>query len=356
MLPPLLISCRKSSGQLDGEPLPEVLLRFTPQVGQTYRYACFINLDKKTFGNWRNEKVDAIISLTIFGKDGDRYHIKYDAQSFDSNISEEDLASVKDKPEKLESYEINASDRYIFDAHLQTSNLCFPDRPVKPGTQWEGEALFTFGDLATINAPMERISYKLIEAVRTERGRYCLIECKLVAKEVKVPLQIGQLGFKCDTEGKVIAIREDSDAQNKIEVGDILIAVNGHKAVIARDRGELYEKFVEPTGNIGALVRLSIVRDDKEQNVEVEKSFVTIGIMHINIKKGVRKVLFGIDKGIVVSDESSPIFSVVYEFPIELPFLDDYTGTEPLKRVMKRKIPPRIYKYEWKMKLIQQEK
>ncbi|MHC4476365.1 MAG: hypothetical protein ACYTEL_12005 [Planctomycetota bacterium] len=110
--------------------------------------------------------------------------------------------------------------------------------PVKPGTKWEGEGLFDFGDLATINAPMERVSYRL----------------------------------------------------------------------------------VEPTGNIGAIVRLSIMRNGKEQNVEVEKSFVTIGTMHVNIKKGVRKVLFDIDKGIVIADEACPVFSVVYELPVELLF------------------------------------
>ena len=45
--------------------------------------------------------------------------------------------------------------------------------------------------------------------------------------------------------------------------------------------------------------------------------------MHIDIKKSVRKVLFNIDKGIIVSDRASPVFSVVYEFSTELPFLDE---------------------------------
>lgn len=50
--------CRKSSDRLDGEPLSEVLLRYTPRVGQTNDYMFFINLDKRIFskGRWRKEK------------------------------------------------------------------------------------------------------------------------------------------------------------------------------------------------------------------------------------------------------------------------------------------------------------
>jgi len=50
-------SCRKSSDRLEGTPLSEVRLRYTPQVGPTTDYSFLVNLDKKCFinGTWRTE-------------------------------------------------------------------------------------------------------------------------------------------------------------------------------------------------------------------------------------------------------------------------------------------------------------
>ena len=50
-----LAGCRKDSDRLEGEPLSEVLLRYTPQVGLTNHYGFSVNLDKKFFlkGKWR---------------------------------------------------------------------------------------------------------------------------------------------------------------------------------------------------------------------------------------------------------------------------------------------------------------
>ncbi len=70
-------------------------------------------------------------------------------------------------------------------------------------------------------------------------------------------------------------------------------------------------------------------------------------------RKNIKQILqIAIDKGIIISDQSAALYSVVYDFADEQPFVDDYTGTEPLKDIAKRKMPPRIYDSKWKLKLI----
>lgn len=60
-----LSGCRKISDRLEGELLSEVLLRYTPRVGQTNDYKFFMNLDKKFLNKnkWRNERIEGIYSI-----------------------------------------------------------------------------------------------------------------------------------------------------------------------------------------------------------------------------------------------------------------------------------------------------
>ncbi len=349
--------CRKSSDRLDGEPLSEVLLRYTPRVGQTNDYGFLINLDKRIFskGRWRNEKnerIEGIISIETIEQNGDSYRTKFDFRMGSSNLTKEAMDVMRDKAQAVRSYELNISDRYMGDKP-GANNLCFPNEPISPGTEWEGEILFTFGDLATVNAPTLKMSYRLINAVENKDGRYCVIECKPVTNQIEVPLQVGQLGLKCDAIGKVIAVRQDSDAQGKIKVGDVLVAINGQKAVTAKDWNVVYERFIEMPDNVGSAILLTIRKDGQEKDVKVKKSFVTLGTMGISISKGNRKVIFDINKGIIISDEASPEYSVMYDFFDEFPFVDDYMGASSFEGCAKTKRGPRIYRNQWKIKLLQ---
>ncbi|MHC4244048.1 MAG: hypothetical protein ACYS3N_21830 [Planctomycetota bacterium] len=352
-----LFGCRKSSDRLEGEPLSEVLLRYTPQVGQINDYKFIMNLDKKLFyrGKWRNEgneKLEGIFSIKTIEQNGDNYRTKCDMRMGNSNISKETMDVMRDKAKAVRSIDLNISDRYVYDK-AGTENLCFPDEPISPGSKWEGEIIFIFGDMATVNEPTLKMSYQLIKAVENKDGRYCVIECKPITDQVEVPLQLGQLGLKCDATGKVTAVRQDSDAQGKIKIGDVLVAVNGQKTVTAKDWHVIYERFIEMPNNIGSAVLLTISRDGREQDVKVKKSFVTLGTMGIKISKGTRKVVFDIDKGIIISDETSPVYSVMYHCFDEFPFVDDYMGTNSFERSAGTKIGPRIYRNQWKMKLLQ---
>ncbi|UCG57743.1 MAG: PDZ domain-containing protein, partial [Phycisphaerales bacterium] len=349
--------CRKSSDRLEGEPLSEVLLRYTPRVGQTDNYNFFMNLDKTFFkdGKWRkepNERLEGVISIETVEQNGDSYRTTADIRMGDSNLTKEALDAMKDKAEAIRMYDLNISDRYVSDEG-GLSNLYLPEEPVSPGAQWGGEQSFTFGDMATVEAPVLKMSYRLVKAVENKDGRFCLVESEPVTDEIEVPLQIGQLGLQCDATATVTAVREGSDAHGKIKVGDILVAVNGERAVAAKDWNILYGRFIGTWDNVGADIVLTIKRDGREQDLEVEKSFATLGTMGVKISNATRKVVFDIDNGIIVSDKASPVYSVTYDFLDEFPFTDNYMGAAAFRGRAGTKSGPRIYRNQWKMELLQ---
>jgi hypothetical protein len=349
--------CRKASDKLEGEPLSEVLLRYGPQVGQPNDYSFFMSVDKKFFdkGKWRKEKnetLEGVISITTIERNGDAYRANVDIRMGRSNLAKETIDVMRDKAEAVRSYDLTISDRYVT-AEGGLGNLWFPDGPIRPGTEWEGEQSFDFGDLATVNKPTLQMSYRLESAVETRDGRYGVVECTPLTTHVEVPLQVGQLGLKCDTTGKVTAVRQDSDAEGKIDVGDVLVAINGERAVTAEDWNVLYGRFIGMPDNIGSTVVVTVRRDGREQDVEVKKSFVTLGTMSVEISKGTRKVVFDIGRGIITSDEASPVYSVMYEFLDEFPFVDDYMGVSSFEGRSGTKRGPRVYRNRWKMMLLQ---
>lgn len=351
-----LSGCRKSSDTLKGKPLNEVLLRYTPQVGKNNEYKYFMSLDKKFYnqGKWKsegNERLDGVLSIKTIEQNGSDYSTKFDIKTGNSNLNKEKMDIMEDKAEAAMAMDVNISDRYVFDKY-GTDNLCFPDQPISPGTEWEGERIFYSGDLATVNPPALRMSYRLTQAVENKDGRFCVIESKPLTTKVECLLQIGQLGIKCDAAGKVTAIRQDSDAQGKIKVGDILVAVNGQKAVTSGEWNILYERYIERPDNAGSNIVLTVRRDEWMQDINVRKSFVTLGTVEITIKDALRKVIFDITKGIIISDESSSEFSFIYNFLDEFPFVDNFAGFVPFKDRAKTKAGPRVYNDQTRMKLL----
>jgi len=178
-----------------------------------------------------------------------------------------------------------------------------------------------------------------------------LIECRQLDDSLKTPIQIGMLGIKCDPLGKVISVNRDSDAFGKIKTGDILTEIAGRKAGTKRARRQLYERYVEPVNAAGKKIRVTVLRNGTESEIEIIKSLTTIGYILTDIEHSLRTVEFNVDKGIIHSDLIKAKYSLTYHFPEALSFTDDYTGDEPLKRLTKNKIPPRIYDYEWKLLL-----
>ncbi|MBN1505985.1 MAG: PDZ domain-containing protein [Sedimentisphaerales bacterium] len=348
--------CRKSADVMEGEPLSEVLLRYTPQVGQTLEYHVFMNLEKKCFenGKWLtegNERGQMTFSITAIERTGDGYRMKLDGQWGRSNVAKETADVMRDKLDAARSVAPIISDRYVSDK-AGTHNLCFPDDPVRPGDEWSGSVVFTFGDLATVEAPTLDVSYRLIKAVKNSGGRYCLIECRPAQDRIEVPLQIGQLGLRCDATATVVAVREDCDAHSKIHVGDVLVAMNGHRAATAEDWRILYDRFVEMPNDVGSTVTLTVQRDGQARDVEVTKTFATLGTMEVALSDATRKVIFDVDRGIIVSDEASPQYSVMYHFVDAYPFVDDCMGAGTFERSAGTTVGPRVYYNQYRITLV----
>jgi len=316
-----------------------------------------MNLNKKLFskGRWLkegNEQAELVFSMNTVEHDTNGYRTRFDVRWGNSNLSKQTMDEMRDKTKAAKSIDLMISDRYVWNKG-GTHNLCFPDRRVSPGAEWQGEIQFQFGDLATVNKPTLQTSYRLVKAVENEDGRYWLIGCTPVTDRIEVPLQFGQLGLKCDAAGRVTAVRQDSDAHGKIEIGDILVAVNGHRAATAKDWHVMYERFIEVTDNVGSAVVLTIDRGGHEQDVEIEKGFVTLGTMEVTLSNARREVIFDVSKGIIVSDKASPVYSVMYKLLDEFPFVDDYMGTSSFEGCAGRQIGPRVYHNRHEMKLLQ---
>ncbi len=75
-----------------------------------------------------------------------------------SNLTKEAMDMMRDSAELARSYDLNISDRYVCDKG-GLGNLHFPDELINPDTEWEGEELFSFGDMGTVNKPMLKMSY-----------------------------------------------------------------------------------------------------------------------------------------------------------------------------------------------------
>jgi len=349
--------CRDSAGIPEGEPLSDVLLRYTPTLGQTLRYKISLRLDKKIYmdGLWRNEgteRGEATFSMTTVEQTPAGYRTKFDARWGDSTFSQETQDEMNDKIEAARSIDVIVSDRYVWDK-AGTHNLCFPDQPVSSGATWEGSVEFQFGDLLTVEPPTLPMSYRLVKAVKNESGRFAVIEGSPTTDKVEVPLQFGQLGLKCDGTGTVTAVREDCDAQGKIEIGDVLLAVNGHPAATAKDWHTLHQRFIQMPSDVGESVVLTVKRGGQEQDVEVQKSSVTLGTMEITLSKATRTVVFDIDRGIIISDMASPVYSVMYRLLDAFPFTDNYMGTGAFEKRAGTEMGPRVYHNRHRMTLLQ---
>lgn len=350
-----LVGCHKSLPTPEGTPLSQVLLRYSPDVEQTYRYQVSMSLDKEILVAGKRlkegkEKGRLDFSLTAIEKNRDGYRTKFEARWGRSTFSKQVADEMSDKARTVQSKETTISDRYVWDKG-GTHNLCFPDQPVSPGAEWTGAVQFFFGDLATVEAPTLPVRYRLAKAVRSDDGRFAVIECVPLTNRVVVPLQFGQLGLKCDSTGEVTAVRQDSDAQGKIDIGDVLTAVNGHAAKTAKDWHVLYERFIEPPTDVGSNVRLTVKKNGQENQVDVGKTFATVGVMEVTLSEATRRVVFDIDRGIIVSDVSAPQYSVTYHLRGEFPFVDTYAGTGSFQGQAGTTLGPRLYNNQYSITL-----
>ncbi len=283
----------------------DVLLRYSPQAGSTYPYKFMIN------------RPQSPIELS-----GERQ-----VMSKDENGDQIQFPGVINE---LFSGSMIITERFNSD-HPGFISLNFPDDPVKLGAEWSGMVPWYYEnfyvlDLTELYLPA---SYKLLSVEQREHDRVAIIEQRIepdVAVDGLV-FYVGQVGVRWDRKGKITKVYQGYGAYGKLKVDDVVAGINGQIAQSASGLKLLAEKFIQHPKQ-SRTVTFNIRRNDKEFDVNVEKTIDTIAIVKVYNKRDVFKIMYDIDRGILLSVEVSSSYDVAYTSPTTDPFpvVDSYDG------------------------------
>jgi hypothetical protein len=193
-------------------------------------------------------------------------------------------------------------------SHPGYISLNFPDEPVTPGAIWTGEVPWYFENHYVLD-PVEMslpASYELVEVAGNESGRYAVIDQRNEA-DVAVDglvLHVGQVGIRWDHEGRITEVYPEYGAFGKLQVGDVVVGIDGQRAIAASDLVWLAEKHIQrPKGSRS--VEFTVLREGREQEIRVEKTIDTMAVVKVyNVRANLRTT-FDIDRGILLSAEAT---------------------------------------------------
>lgn len=291
----LLVACRGETGG--------VLLRYTPQVGSTYRYMLELGGYLEVPGE-----------MQVLSKDDNGYQIQF------SGTLDNELFSGA----MIVSDRHNSNDPgYI--------SLNFPDDPVEPGAEWDGEVPWYFENYYVLDPTEMRVpaSYKLLRIEQGENGRYAIIEQKIEA-DIAVDglvFHVGQVGVRWDNEGRITEVHRSYDAFDKLQVGDVVVGINGHRVGAADELKGLAEKYIQHPKE-SKIVAFTILRDGQEYDVNVEKSIDKLAIVKVYNLRNVLTTTYDMDRSILLAAEASFSHDVAFTSPTTETFsvVDDYGG------------------------------
>jgi hypothetical protein len=294
----LLIGCQRERG--------EVLLRYTPQVGSTYRYKFEINHPYAP--------IEVTGEMHVLSKDEDGYHLQFSGMNFS----------------ELFSGSLIVSDRHNA-SHPGYISLNFPDASVGPGAEWEGEVPWYYENYYVLDPTELRLpaSYKLLEIEQGENSRHAIIEQRVEADVAVEGLvfHVGQVGVRWDREGRITDVHQGYDAFGKLQVGDVVIGINGDRAEAAGGLKSLAEEYIQHP-KASKTVTLTVLRGGREYDVSVEKSIDELAMVKVYNKKDSLKITFDVDRGLLLSAEANYSYDVAFTSPTTDPFpvVDDYGG------------------------------
>jgi hypothetical protein len=291
----LSAGCRRGTG--------EVLLRYTPQLGSTYRYKFEIGHYIETTGE-----------MQVLNKGENGYQIQYSGMLDDEPFSRSMIVSDRH----------NSSDPgYI--------SLNFPDDPVGPGAEWDGEVPWYFENYYVLDPTEIRLpaSYKLLKIEQGEHSRYAIIEQRI---EVDVAVdglvfQVGQVGVQWNHEGRITDVHQGHDAFGKLRVGDVMVGINGHQVGAADELKSLAEEYIQHPKE-SKTVTFTILRDGKEYDINVEKSIDKLAVVKVYNLGNMLTITYDVDRGLLLSAEAIISHDVAFTSPTTgtFPVIDDYGG------------------------------
>jgi hypothetical protein len=285
----------------------QVLLRYTPQVGSTYRYKLKINRP--------HDPIEVIGEMRVLSKDEEGYQIRFSGM-LDDELFSESMA---------------VSDRHN-SSHPGYISLNFPDAPVGPGAEWGGEVPWYFENYYVLDPTENRLpaSYKLVMIEQDENGRYAIIEQWIEADVVidGLILHVGQVGVGWDREGRITEVHQGYDGLGRLQVGDVVVGINGQRAGAAGGLDWLAEKYIQRPKDTKT-VTFTVLRHGKEYDIEVEKSIDRLAAVKVYNMKGFLKIKYDVDRGILLSAEvSNVVQDIAFTLPTAdtFPVVDDYDG------------------------------
>lgn len=291
----LSVGCRSERG--------EILLRYTPQVGSTYRYMLELGGYLEVPGE-----------MQVLRKDENGYQIQF-------------LGTLDNE---LFSGAMIVSDHHNSN-HPGYISLNFPDEPVGPGTEWDGEVPWYFENYYVLDPTETRVptSYKLLKIEQSENGKYAIIEQKIEA-DVAVDglvFHVGQVGVRWDGEGRITEVYQSYDAVNRLQVGDVVVGINGHRVGAADELKGLAEEYIQRPKETKT-VMFTILRDGKEYNVNVEKSIDKLAVVKVYNLRNMLTTTYDVDRGILLAAEARFSHDVGFTSSTTetFPVVDDYGG------------------------------
>lgn len=284
-----------------------VQLRYTPQMSHTYRYRLEIRRP--------HDPIQVNGNMKVLGRGQDGYQIQFSGVYLDELFSESMTISERH----------NAS-------HPGYVSLNFPDAPVTVGGEWSGEVPWYFEDDYVLDPSEIRLpaSYRLLALEKDETGRRAVIEQRIKA-DVAVDglvLHVGQVGVAWDQEGRITQVHQGYDSFGKLEIGDVVVGINGEPANGPGGLQWLAEKYVQRPREDGKL-RFSVLRDGAVQVVDVEKTVDELAVVNVQNVTSTLRVTFDADRGILLSAEVSiSQEDVAFNSATGAPFpvVDDYGG------------------------------
>lgn len=294
----LATSCR--------QPAEGVLLRYAPQVGETYRYRLDVHRP--------HDPIGVTGEMRVLSRAEDGYQIQF------SGVY----------PDELSSEPMTVSERHN-SSHPGYVSLSFPDDPVQPGGAWRGEVPWYFENHYVLDTPEMRLpaSYKLLRIEGRQTSRRAVIEQSIEA-DVAVDglvLRVGQVGVRWDHEGRITEVDQGYGAFGKLAVGDVVVGINGEMANGPGGLTWLAEKHVQRPKECGT-VRFSVLRDGEAQEVDVEKTIDELAVVKVHNVTNRLTTTFDVDRGILLSAEASIQEDLAFTSPTGAPFpiVDDYGG------------------------------
>ena len=138
-----------------GENTQEVLLRFSPETGRTYRYSYSVNLDKTTMGRTSNERLEASFLVNVLRREKKEYQTRWDTVIVRGNLTPQVMDQIEDKV--AESREFAVSERYVFTPD-EGQSLFFPRKPVKMAPLGKEHPSFAWGILLRPSRLLSRLN------------------------------------------------------------------------------------------------------------------------------------------------------------------------------------------------------